>query len=958
MADNTAYTVVDGVDTTTGGPSSSFYEAGDIYEIVRLGVTKSEVGLTNVDNTSDANKPISAATATALLNKQPIHQNLTEISGIAGQTGDIMFRNASGWTRFPASNAGLFLKTQGVNTDPAWGAVTQTTVGLPNVNNTSDLAKPVSTAQQAALDLKANLASPAFTGTVSGITKAMVGLGNVDNTSDLAKNAAVATLTGKTISGVDNTLNVRLGSDVSGNLPVVRLNSGTSAAPDTFWAGDGVWKTVPEASGTIGGLSITRASIPTTRIPDSNFVVSGFAAAGDYGYGAPYKLGTSTGPMAIQDLAGTWFELNLVGGRAQAGWFGVKSDGAANDRVALNTSLVWANIVELPPRRTYIAGGSITMGANRVLQGRDGLRDLTEIFFDTNLGTGGAIEVGADGPGLHAGSGAIRNLVVNNRLYFDNGLSTGGGVKDIYVDGANKSQAYTAVAGDKIKTHTAGSGSWILTLPASPALNDTVEVIDGDNIWGTAGYNLSVERNGQLINSSPSNIGLSVSNGRYTFTFQGGAVGWAQTAVSNISKSITNKPAGPCIRIVKGQNFWIDNVQTKNGTRGIEVRGSSYLWMNNPQCNGFWHPSEAGLQLTEDGWAFLRSVDGETGCEQVNIISPGMGGSGYQTPVPTTVGNVTFLAYISIGPKNAIKMESCEGSVVFGGYIGGYTERLLRMVAVSAAYPVGGFRMIGTFLDCAGSEYPFLLGSTVQGGYPTQFTLSHCPIQGYGISKGILECATPPGAITSPSATNVSVSYCEAQGFYKSPFYIARAHGVTISNNKIRDWNNRGSTITDSAVTAGMVIDSESYDCWSKGNDWGGGTNDPMGPGYPPNKCQFGVVVLGANADTRKCGSRGDTFLLDMANGARVVGPNWTPDRTPIMQVFSGRLAAGAIALPGALVGDKVGGVLNLTGAADASGSFESTITVAGQIQQSNAGDLTANKYAITLGPAPGQSSS
>ena len=38
-----------------------------------------------------------------------------------------------------------------------------------------------------ALDLKANLASPTFTGTVGGISKAMVQLGNVDNTADSAK---------------------------------------------------------------------------------------------------------------------------------------------------------------------------------------------------------------------------------------------------------------------------------------------------------------------------------------------------------------------------------------------------------------------------------------------------------------------------------------------------------------------------------------------------------------------------------------------------------------------------------------------------------------------------------------------------------------------------------------------------------------------------------------------------
>lgn len=43
--------------------------------------------------------------------------------------------------------------------------ITKTHVGLGNVDNTSDANKPVSTAQQAALNLKAPLASPVFTGT-------------------------------------------------------------------------------------------------------------------------------------------------------------------------------------------------------------------------------------------------------------------------------------------------------------------------------------------------------------------------------------------------------------------------------------------------------------------------------------------------------------------------------------------------------------------------------------------------------------------------------------------------------------------------------------------------------------------------------------------------------------------------------------------------------------------------
>ena len=68
-------------------------------------------------------------------------------------------------------------------------------MGLGNVDNTSDASKPVSTATQTALDLKAPLANPTFTGTVAGVTKAHVGLENVDNTADSAKPVSTAQAT-------------------------------------------------------------------------------------------------------------------------------------------------------------------------------------------------------------------------------------------------------------------------------------------------------------------------------------------------------------------------------------------------------------------------------------------------------------------------------------------------------------------------------------------------------------------------------------------------------------------------------------------------------------------------------------------------------------------------------------------------------------------------------------------
>jgi hypothetical protein len=86
--------------------------------------------------------------------------------------------------------------------------ITSTMVGLGNVDNTSDINKPVSTATQTELNLKAPIANPTFTGTVSGVTKTHVGLGNVDNTSDLNKPISTATQ-----SALDD--------KVSNNLPAI-----------------------------------------------------------------------------------------------------------------------------------------------------------------------------------------------------------------------------------------------------------------------------------------------------------------------------------------------------------------------------------------------------------------------------------------------------------------------------------------------------------------------------------------------------------------------------------------------------------------------------------------------------------------------------------------------------------------------------------------------------------------
>jgi len=79
--------------------------------------------------------------------------------------------------------------------EPEKPVYTASEVGLGNVDNTSDIDKPISTLTQEALDVKANSHNASFTGTTTGITKDMVGLGLVDNTSDIDKPVSTATQT-------------------------------------------------------------------------------------------------------------------------------------------------------------------------------------------------------------------------------------------------------------------------------------------------------------------------------------------------------------------------------------------------------------------------------------------------------------------------------------------------------------------------------------------------------------------------------------------------------------------------------------------------------------------------------------------------------------------------------------------------------------------------------------------
>ncbi len=148
------------------------------------GLTKYDVSLDNVDNTSDADKPVSTATQSALDLKANLSGGAAFTGTITlpsttsiGNVSDTEIATLNGVTS--AIQTQLDAKLESTTAASTYApiasptftgtvsGVTKSMVGLANVDNTADTDKPISSLTQSALDLKADLAGPTFTGTVT-----------------------------------------------------------------------------------------------------------------------------------------------------------------------------------------------------------------------------------------------------------------------------------------------------------------------------------------------------------------------------------------------------------------------------------------------------------------------------------------------------------------------------------------------------------------------------------------------------------------------------------------------------------------------------------------------------------------------------------------------------------------------------------------------------------------------
>lgn len=321
--------------------------------------------------------------------------------------------------------------------------ISKSDVGLGNVDNTSDINKPISTATQTALNAKYDASNPSNyitsagapvqsvagkTGTVT-LVKGDVGLGNVDNTSDATKNSASATLTNKDLTSGTNTF------------PTFNQNTTGSAAT----------LTTPRTIGTLTGDVTSAGSTFNGSANNTNATTLATVNSNVGSFGSATQVGT--------------FTVNAKGLTTAAG----------STSIQIAESQVTNLVSDLAGKEPAFSKGNLIQGTNVTLTGT-----LTNRLVGT-----GDVTISATGGG---GGGISRAVITTSGNY---GLGSASSTDYVYLVSGNHTGTLPAASGAQNR----------YTVKNNHTTNVTVQRGGSDTIDGATSISIAPQASVDLINN-------------------------------------------------------------------------------------------------------------------------------------------------------------------------------------------------------------------------------------------------------------------------------------------------------------------------------------------------------------------------------------------------------------------------------------------------------------------------